>query len=518
LSDGTFARNRPQANTLWLDDIFMSVPAIAHMGRFTGEIKYYNEAARQIKQFSQRMFLPERGLYRHGWVEGASSQPTFHWARANGWAILTLTEVLDVFPKNHPEYANILAQYRAHIQGIVNCQSGEGFWRQLLDRNDSYLETSATAIFVYCIARGINEGWIDPVVYGPVAQLGWHAVSTQINPQGQVEGTCVGTGMGFDPAFYYYRPVNKYAAHGYGPVLLAGAEMINLLNKFYSKMNDSALQYYTTKQTSTSPLFSVGAIIAGNSRISDKSPIVFTIGDSTMKNGSGKGDNKQWGWGTFFDFFVDTTRISVENHAIGGRSSRTFYTEGRWNRVLEAIRPGDFLIVQFGHNDGGPFNTGRARASIKGTGNESQTVIMERHGGPEEIFTFGHYMRIYIRQAKASGANVIVMSPTPGNSWDENNRMYRNNETYGKWSKEVAEQENVPYIDLNDRIAGKFEAMGKEAAKDYFIDRVHTSFDGAILNAKTAAENILQLENSDLKKYILPETLKRNYTENDINK
>lgn len=506
LGDGTFARNRPQQNTLWLDDMFMSIPAIVQMGKLTGENKYYNEAVSQVIQFSNRMFVPEKGLYKHGWVESMQDHPSFHWGRANGWAILTLTEVLDALPENHPGYQSIMDQYRAHIRGIVSYQSGEGFWHQLLDRNDSYLETSATAIFVYCIARGINNGWLDPVAYGPVANLGWHAVSTKINQKGEVEGTCVGTGMGFDPAFYYYRPVNVYAAHGYGPVIWAGAEMINLLKKQYPKMNDSAVQYYTKEQSTPAPIFSVNNsgrqdIPAGSSRVNENAPVLFMIGDSTMKNGSGKGDNGQWGWGSFFEQYFDTTRISVENHALGGRSSRTFYTEGLWDKVLPGIKEGDYLFIQFGHNDGGSLNTGRARASLKGTGNESETVIMERHGGPEEVFTFGHYLRIYIRQAKARGANIIVLSPTPNNRW-ANGKMYRLNETYGKWSKEIAEQEGVAYIDMNELTAKKFEEMGEEKAKDYFKDSVHTTYEGALMNCESGIEGLSQLRNCDLIKYI----------------
>ena len=257
LSDGTFARNRPQHNTVWLDDMYMSIPAIVQMGKLTGEVKYFDEATRQVKQFTERMFVPEKGLFRHGWVESMQQHPAFFWGRANGWAILTLTEVLDVLPENHPDRQNIMKLLQAHIQGLASCQSGEGFWHQLLDRNDSYLETSAAAIYVYCIAHAINKGWIDPLAYGPVAQLGWNAVTSKINDKGQVEGTCVGTGMAFDPAFYYYRPVNVYAAHGYGPVLLAGAEMIKLLKNFYPRMNDSAIQYYASPQTSKAPIFSV---------------------------------------------------------------------------------------------------------------------------------------------------------------------------------------------------------------------------------------------------------------------
>lgn len=507
LSDGTFARNRPQRNTLWLDDMYMSIPAIVQMGKLTGEAKYYNEAAKQIKQFSERMFVKEKGLYMHGWVESMTDHPAFFWGRANGWAILTMTEVLDVLPANHPDRQKILEQLRAHIKGITSYQSGEGFWHQLLDRNDSYLETSATAIYVYCIARAINKGWIDPVAYGPVAQLGWHAVSTKVNQQGQVEGVCVGTGMAFDPAFYYYRPVNVYAAHGYGPVLLAGAEMINLLKNFYPRMNDSAVQYYTSPQTTNAPIFGVSdpsrtEVVSGSSRIDDKSPVIFLIGDSTVKNGKGKGDGGQWGWGSFFAQFFDTTKVSVENHALGGRSSRTFLTEGLWNKVLPAIRKGDYLFIQFGHNDGGPLNTGRARASLKGTGEESQVVIMEKNGGPEEVFTYGHYLRIYIRQAKAAGAIPVVLSPTPGNRWTDG-KMNRMTETYTKWAKEVAQQEGVEFIDLNDITARKCDMLGEEKGRDLFKDSVHTNYEGAIMNGESVIEGLRAIPDFSLNKYII---------------
>ncbi len=153
-------------------------------------------------------------------------------------------DLLDVLPENHPGYSAILDLLRTHVRGLAACQSGSGFWHQLLDRSDSYLETSATAIYTYCIAQAVNKGWVDPLAYGPVAVLGWNAVSTKVNSLGQVEGTCVGTGMGFDPAFYYHRPTNVFAAHGYGPTLLAEAEMIRLLRNFRIEINDSSLQFY----------------------------------------------------------------------------------------------------------------------------------------------------------------------------------------------------------------------------------------------------------------------------------
>lgn len=255
LSDGTFARLRPQKNTVWLDDMFMGIPALAYMGRLTGDNKYYDEAAKQVVQFASRMFVPERNLFRHGWVESMQPHPAFFWGRANGWAILTLCEVLDVLPENHPQRQEILDLLCRHAQGLASLQHQDGFWHQLLDRSDTYLETSATAIFTYCLAHGVNKGWLDAKVYGPVALLGWHAVASAVNAQGQVEGVCVGTGMGFDAAFYAYRPAHQMAAHGYGVTLWAGAEIIHLLRHQHPKTNDSAVQFYEEEVPTDQPIF-----------------------------------------------------------------------------------------------------------------------------------------------------------------------------------------------------------------------------------------------------------------------
>ena len=244
LADGTLARNRPQPSTLWLDDLYMSVPALAQMGKLTGERRYYDDAVKQVLQFSRRMFNRDEGLFMHGWVQGMEVHPEFRWARANGWALMTLVELLDVLPDDHPDRAAVVDLLRAHVRGLAARQSGSGFWHQLLDREDSYLETSATAIYAYAMARAIDRGWIDPVAYGPAAVLAWNAVTTRVDAQGQVEGTCVGTGMGFEPAFYYHRPTSPFAAHGYGPVLLAGAEMVRLVKTHRFEINDSSTQLY----------------------------------------------------------------------------------------------------------------------------------------------------------------------------------------------------------------------------------------------------------------------------------
>ncbi|WP_297094628.1 glycoside hydrolase family 88 protein [uncultured Draconibacterium sp.] len=271
LKDKTLARNRPQANSVWLDDLFMSVPALAQMGSYSGDPKYFDDAIDQVLLFSKRMFNYEKGLFMHGWIQEMEEHPQFHWARANGWAVMAMVELLEVLPADYPRRDQVLDVLQRHIRGLANYQHGTGSWHQLIDRNDTYLETSATAIYTYSIARAINREYVDAKVYGPMVCLAWNAVASKVNELGQVEGTCVGTGMGFDPAFYYYRPVNVFAAHGYGPVLLAGAEMIELLKSHDIRINDSATMLYKESKAQVWKFdFGSGKVKEGFQQITDE--------------------------------------------------------------------------------------------------------------------------------------------------------------------------------------------------------------------------------------------------------
>lgn len=229
LKDKTLARQRPQEASVWADDLYMSVPFLAQMGRLTGDKKCYDDAVRQVLQINNLLFVKEKGIIDHGWsVTSADYDPHFFWGRANGWNLMAMAELLSVLPHNHPGRPLILHLYRTIVQSLANYQDGTGFWHNMLDKNDTFLETSCTAMFVYAIARGINEGWINHV-YGPVAQIGWNALATRILPNGQVDGTVEATTFAHDNAYYYNRGKSVYATHGYGPVLYAGAEMIRLL-------------------------------------------------------------------------------------------------------------------------------------------------------------------------------------------------------------------------------------------------------------------------------------------------
>lgn len=246
--------------------------------------------------------------------------------------------------------------------------------------------------------------------------------------------------------------------------------------------------------------------VSGSSRRGDN-PVLFLVGNSTMRTGTlGNGNNGQWGWGYFAHEYFDENRITVENHALGGTSSRTFYNR-LWPDVLKGIRKGDWVIIELGHNDNGPYDSGRARASIPGIGKETLEVTIKETGVKETVYTYGEYMRRFIRDVKERGAYPILMSLTPRNAWEDADStiVTRVNKTFGLWAKQVAKKERIPFIDLNEITARKFETYGKEKVKYmFYLDRIHTSEYGARVNAASAAEGIREYKNLGLAKYLKP--------------
>lgn len=238
--------------------------------------------------------------------------------------------------------------------------------------------------------------------------------------------------------------------------------------------------------------------------LQERKPVLYIIGDSTVKNGDGKGKGQLWGWGSIIGSSFDTTRISVRNHAIGGRSSRTFITEGRWDAILKELQPGDYVIMQFGHNDGGALDdTARARGSIKGTGEETKDIYNPIRKVQETVHTYGWYMRKYANDTKAKGATAIICSPIPRNIFKDG-KVERADDNYGKWSAETATATGAFFIPLNTIIAEQYEAMGPDQVKNFFPgDHTHTNEAGAILNAKSVVTGLKQLKDCGLNKYLL---------------
>jgi lysophospholipase L1-like esterase len=234
-------------------------------------------------------------------------------------------------------------------------------------------------------------------------------------------------------------------------------------------------------------------------------PTLYIIGDSTVKNGKGKGDGSLWGWGSFLDESFDTTRVAVRNYALGGRSSRTFITEGHWDQILTQLKPGDYVIMQFGHNDGGPLDdTARARGSLKGLSDSSRDIynpIMKKN---ETVHTYGWYMRKYVADTKAKGATAIICSPIPRNMFQDG-KVLRNGADYGGWSRETAATTGAYFIDLNAIIADQYDRLGADSVKNFFPgDHTHTNEAGARLNVAAVVTGLRQLPNLPLTKYLRP--------------
>jgi polygalacturonase/lysophospholipase L1-like esterase len=244
---------------------------------------------------------------------------------------------------------------------------------------------------------------------------------------------------------------------------------------------------------------------AGAGATPSRLPTLFLIGDSTVRNGDATGSNGQWGWGEPLVRHFDPAKITVINRAIGGRSSRTFLTEGRWDQVLTALKPGDVVIMQFGHNDGGDLFTGtRPRASLKGTGEETQDGVVELTGKAETVHTFGWYMRKYVREAKAKGAIPIVCSLVPRKNWKDG-RIVRAAADYGTWAADVARSEGALFIDLNEIIAAHYDVLGPRTLEGLFKDdNTHTSAKGAELNAASVVEGLKALPANPLAPFLVP--------------
>ena len=238
---------------------------------------------------------------------------------------------------------------------------------------------------------------------------------------------------------------------------------------------------------------------AGSSR-RGSNPVLFLVGNSTMRTGTlGNGDNGQWGWGFFFHEYFDETKITIENQALGGTSSRTFYRQ-LWPAVKQGIRPGDYVIIELGHNDNGPFDSGRARASIRGiSATDSLNVTIKETGKQETVYSYGEYLRRFVRETRALGAFPILMSLTPRNAYDSPGHVGRVDKSFGLWARQIAEELDCPFVDLNEISALKYEQMSEwKFNYHFYLDHIHTSAFGAQLNARSAADGLMACERPEL--------------------
>ena len=240
--------------------------------------------------------------------------------------------------------------------------------------------------------------------------------------------------------------------------------------------------------------------VSGSSR-KGNNPVIFLVGNSTMRNGTlGNGNNGQWGWGYFEHLYWDERKITVENHALGGMSTRTFYRD-LWPAVLNGVKAGDYVFLELGHNDNGPLDSGRARSCIKGVSQDSTLVTIKETGRQEMVYTFGGYIRKYVAQIRAKGAIPVLFTLTPRNDYEPNdpNKIQRKLNDFTPWIKAMSEELNTAFVDLNDISATKLEKYGKWKTNYFFFgDKIHSSEFGAKMNAASCAEGIEACKHPDV--------------------
>lgn len=228
LADGTLSRTFPRNMTVWADDAYMATSFLTRMGKYSGEVRYFDEAARQLILMDACLWDPAKELYYHCYYDSENRNGVAYWGRANGWIMISLVDLIEAMPANHPNRAELLTIVKKQIVGASRWQNGNGMWNQLLDKSDSYDESSVTAMFVYGVAKAINNGWIDSS-YRNIARAGWRALkNNEITPDGRFTNVCVGTGISEDLPFYFNRPVGDNEKHGLGLIIHTAVEIMKL--------------------------------------------------------------------------------------------------------------------------------------------------------------------------------------------------------------------------------------------------------------------------------------------------
>lgn len=223
--DGTYFR----VKTMWADDLYMSCPFLARLYRLTGNSVYEEEVHRQIEGFRKRLWMEKEQIFSHIYFPEEEQRNGIPWGRGNGWIAVTLTEILTLLPQENPKWKEELCLYQRFMRGILTWQDASGMWHQVLNRPDSYQETSCTAMFLLSIARGINRGWLDGKIYLPCIRKAWTALlQNSVDSVGDVYSVCLGSGCAKDAEYYKQLPAKKNDDHGTGIVMMAAVELMKL--------------------------------------------------------------------------------------------------------------------------------------------------------------------------------------------------------------------------------------------------------------------------------------------------
>jgi unsaturated rhamnogalacturonyl hydrolase len=484
----TLRANDPKIPWWWCDALFMAPAAWARLATITGDHKYIDYLNLNWQRTSDLLYDKQDHLYARDATYIGKLGPNgkkIYWSRGEGWVLGGIARTLEYLPVDDPKRPFYVQQMREMSAALAPLQEttgdAAGLWHSsLLDPKDFPLpENSGSALILFGMAYGVNHGILDRATYMPIITRAWAGLLRHIYSDGRL-GDIQQTGA--EPTPYY--PGSSYD-YGIGGYLLAAAELKKLAAKPISTVAPD-----TVANTDPAVYAKLNLPSPANPKL--RNPIL--VGDSTMRNGKGDGAHNQMGWGDELAPFFDTSKINVVNRAIGGRSSRTYISEGHWAETLKLVKPGDVILIQFGHNDSGPLDDAdRARGSINGTGPESKEVNNPVRHVHETVYTFGHYLDQYIKDAHAHGATPILCSLVPRKIWKDGH-IERQTSTYRGWTREIAERDHVGYIDLNEITAEKYDALGEVAVEALFGDpHTHTTATGAVMNAESVVQGLKAL-------------------------
>ncbi|MGA7159320.1 MAG: glycoside hydrolase family 88 protein [Acidobacteriaceae bacterium] len=470
----------PRIPWWWCDALFMAPPVWSRMYAATGDHAYIDYLDAQWKQTSDLLYDPAEHLYARDASYKDKREPNgqkIFWSRGEGWVMAGIVRTLEYLPQDDARRPFYIEQLREMSTRVAGLQREDGLWTSsLLDPKDyPEPEMSGSALMTYAMAWGINENILDAKTFRPVVERAWRGMLKHVYADGRL-GCIQQTGA--EPA--YYPPSSSYN-YGVGGFLLAASELKQMA------IRDAQATAVATDPGATRRFDLPKDIKPGI-------PTIWLVGDSTVRNGRGDGAHNQMGWGDELAPFFNTDKVNVVNLAIGGRSSRTYITEGHWAQALQLFKPGDIVLIQFGHNDGGALDDpARARASIPGVGGETRTIYNPVQKREETVHTFGWYLTQYVEGARSKGSTPVLCSLIPRKIW-KGGDIVRGTSSYGGWTHDVAQAQHADFVDLNDITADKYDAMGPEAVEPLFGDpHTHTTVAGAIINAESVVAGLKAL-------------------------
>ena len=438
--EGGFWHKKVYPHQMWLDGLYMGAPFYAEYAARYGKPEAFQDVINQFCVVARHTYDPATGLYKHAWDESReqfwcnkeNGQSAHSWGRAMGWFAMALVETLEFVPVDEPNRDSLLAILDNVVKQIERYQDKKtGLWYQVLDRSGdrgNYLESSVSAMFIYSLYKGIRLG-VVPATYMAVADKGFEGFMKRfikVGKKGVVSITdcCAVAGLGGknmrDGSYDYYinELIRDNDPKAVGPFINACLERERL-----------------------TPHEGPVTVENKNGKIR-----ILMIGDSTMANKDTSKGSPERGWGMVLqDFFTDA--VEVDNHAQNGRSTKSFINEGRWDKVLARIRPGDYVFIQFGHND-------------------------EKYNKPAVYtapgVTFDANLRRFVMEARQRGGIPVLFNAIVRRKFD-GERLTNTHRDYLLPPRRVAEETDAYFVDANAITHGIVEAMGPEDSKRLFM-------------------------------------------------